>query len=170
MLYYIRLILSSFGETSFPVIGSHGSSFALLIYVSISFLVFVCTIRFFFLSFVFLGRFWHFGRMVMIDQPLAVFPNINEGVSAANFVPGSSHGEFVQANIGAPTGSDRNVALQNSARGLTLQKVLKVVPDGIVIGSGDVGNGWQQNGTGGRIPSRNGVWIFGTERVVPQME
>ena len=65
----------------------------------------------FFLSlsffFVFLGRFWHFGRMVMIDQPLAVFPNINEGVSAANFVPGSSHGEFVQANIGAPTGSDR---------------------------------------------------------------
>ena len=84
--------------------------------------------------------------MVMIDQPLAVFPNINEGVSAANFVPGSSHGEFVQANIGAPTGSDRNVALQNSAGGLTLQKVLKVVPDGIVIGSGDVGNGWQQNG------------------------
>ena len=106
----------------------------------------------------------------MIDQPLAVFPNINEGVSAANFVPGSSHGEFVQANIGAPTGSDRNVALQNSAGGLTLQKVLKVVPDGIVIGSGDVGNGWQQNGTGGRIPSRNGVWIFGNERVVPQME
>ena len=41
IILFICIFPKSSGETSFPVIGSHGSSFALLIYVSISFLVFV---------------------------------------------------------------------------------------------------------------------------------
>lgn len=52
--------------------------------------------------------------MVMIDYPLAILPNINEGVSAFNLITSRSHFELTHPYVLAPVEADGNMVFQDS--------------------------------------------------------
>ena len=47
------------------------------------------------------GSLRHNRRVMMIDFPLAILPNVYERVSTLDFSTGRSHREFIDSNIGA---------------------------------------------------------------------
>ena len=113
--------------------------------------------------------FGHGGRVVVGDLPFVAFLDVSEGVSGLDLVSSGTHGEFVDSGILGPAVSHDDLALRDNTLGLQLQKVVKVVLDGGVVGTGSVGHGRKQNRVGG-VTAGNLVRVKGGQGVVPEVE
>mmetsp|Transcript_35592 Transcript_35592/g.75021 ORF Transcript_35592/g.75021 Transcript_35592/m.75021 type:complete len:409 (+) Transcript_35592:170-1396(+) len=107
--------------------------------------------------------------MVMADLPLSIFKYINKGVSALHFVASGTHGKFVNAAILAPVVTNADIALQNLALRLLRQETNKVVMNQIVVGSGNVTDGWKQDCVLG-VTFCNCIRIFCGQCRIPKLE
>ena len=72
-----------------------------------------------------MSTFWHDRWVVMVDLPLAILPNIYEGIPALNFLASCSHRKFINTNIRARIFPYCDMALQYFTLGCKIVKNCK---------------------------------------------
>mmetsp|Transcript_6448 Transcript_6448/g.8721 ORF Transcript_6448/g.8721 Transcript_6448/m.8721 type:complete len:398 (+) Transcript_6448:352-1545(+) len=111
----------------------------------------------------------HDGRMVVADLPLTVLQDIHKGIATLHLRTINSHGEFVDASILCPVGSNDDLTLKDFALGLLLEEAVKVVSDSLGVVPGLIGNCGEENSFLG-IAGSNGGRVASGKSIIPKVE
>mmetsp|Transcript_19716 Transcript_19716/g.42838 ORF Transcript_19716/g.42838 Transcript_19716/m.42838 type:complete len:321 (-) Transcript_19716:84-1046(-) len=112
---------------------------------------------------------WHYGGVMMLDLPDAVFFDIVVGVAGLDFVAGGSHGELVDASIGCPSIANVDLPIDDLSLWLLEEEGVEVILDGGKVGTWLVRDGreedWRLSVTTGHNPR-----ITRGQRRIPKLE
>jgi len=83
------------------------------------------------------------------NLPLAIFQNVDEGVTTLDLGSINAHGELVDSGVLGPVSSDHNLPLQNLSLGLLEKEFVEVTLDGSRVITGLIRDGREEYCAGG---------------------
>mmetsp|Transcript_24049 Transcript_24049/g.56748 ORF Transcript_24049/g.56748 Transcript_24049/m.56748 type:complete len:257 (+) Transcript_24049:224-994(+) len=113
----------------------------------------------------------HLTRVMVRNLPLSIFKGVYERISCLNFVASGTQREFVNTVVHCPVVADGDIRFKDFTLRLLLAKINEIGLDGVVIGTRDIRNGWQQARRSlFGVSRRNLIRVESSQGVVPLAE